>query len=242
MTTRDSSLAAANETSSLRVGRPRFRRAPRCRGLDVFEAYHPWARIQSFQAFAAPFPGLAAAPTHARRRAAGVVRSVGHPARGEGNCSRRRPRRSQYEILGLQGSRALPFPGTNQTFSSRCGANCGFPDEPALPTGPPAPLCRRPKRRSSRDRRPARQARRASTRLQARAAGRASTELDTRPSRSGRRRSNKGRTISHPCQEIVGLFGGGRTDAGSTARRPSTAALSMSYAAPPETGNRQFGC
>ena len=164
---------------------------------------------------------LAAAPTHARRCAA--CRSAPRPS-----AERRRelfattvaalpvrdlgaPRQPGHTVSGRESNLFKPL--------RRRLRDCGFPGEPALPSDPPAPLCRRPKRRSSRDRRPARPAfaRRAAPRpigCRLWAAGRASTERDTRPSRSGRRRVNKGRTISQSCQEIVGLFGGGRTDAG----------------------------
>ena len=101
MTIRNSSLAAANETSSLRVRRPRFRPAPDVGAWTCSRPYHPRARIQSFQAFAAPFPGDQRRRRH--MRAARVVRRLGHPARGDGNCSRRRSRRSQYEISGQPG-------------------------------------------------------------------------------------------------------------------------------------------
>jgi len=126
-------------------------------------------------------------------RAARVVRSLGHAARGDGNI---RTMVVALPVPDLGGSRVRSpyhFRARIQPFQAVAAP---FPGEPALPSGPPAP---RPKRRSARDRRPA---------------------LAARPSPGARRaaprpigckRQQRERIVIQACQEIVGLFGGGES-------------------------------
>ena len=130
----------------------------------------------------------------------------------------------QYQILGVRGSRGpYRFRARNSIFSSRCGVVSG---KTALPSGPPAPRFRRPKRRGSRDRRSALPARpspgapRAAPRpigCKRRQAERLRRNRTLGPSPSGRRRENKYRTTAQPCQEIVGFFEAGESTPVSTA-------------------------
>ena len=73
--------------------------------------YHSRARIQLFQAFAAPFPGDLRWRCR-DLRAARIARRLGHPARGDGNSSGRRSWATPpYQILGIQGCRAHTISG-----------------------------------------------------------------------------------------------------------------------------------
>ncbi len=171
---------------------------------------HSRARIQSFQAFAASFPGDWLKPCR-DMRAARVLRPSGETRR---ECSREGSCAPGTRSCGSMAAEAIPIPGADPIFSSRCGAisgRAGFSVRP-FRAAAPATETPRPKGRTTGSCRPAfarRAKRRASThRLQAAAAGTASTEPGTRPPRSGRRQGNKHRTLLQPCQEIVGLFGG----------------------------------
>ena len=132
----------------------------------------------------------AALPRHARRR---VVRSLGHAARGDGKYSDDGRGASSTRSWGFKGAEPIPFSGANSTFSSRCGAISGRARFAVRPSRAAAktPQCMRPTTGSCRPAFARRATRRASThRLQAAAAGTAtaSTEPDTRPSRSGRQK------------------------------------------------------
>ena len=76
------------------------RPGPRSWGLRLWGPYHFRARIQSFQAFAAPFPGDAQWPVH---------------------CGSNPPERR----LSDRESPAAPFPGADSIFSNPCGAISG---------------------------------------------------------------------------------------------------------------------
>ncbi len=65
---------------------------------------------------------LAAAPTHARRACRSVPRPSGERRR---ELFATTVAALPVRDLGLQGSRAIPFPGANPTFSRRCDAKCG---------------------------------------------------------------------------------------------------------------------
>ena len=57
--------------------------------------------------------------------------------------------RPSTRYWGSGAAEAIPFPGADLAFSSRCGA---ISRRASFPSGPAAPQCRRPKRRGSRDR------------------------------------------------------------------------------------------
>ena len=169
---------------------------------------------------------LAEAPTHARRACRSAPRPSGERRR---ELFATTVAALPVRDLGALRARIQPFQAVAAPIAGfRARRLCRQASRSAMPATE-TPQFQRPTTLAR-----LRQARRGLD--MAEAAGRASTELDTRPSRSGRRRLNKSRTISQSCQEIVGFLEAGRTDAGSTARRSSTAALSVSAAAPPRDG------
>ena len=132
----------------------------------------------------------AALPRHARRACRSFPRPCGERRRKYSDDGRGA---SSTRSWGSKAAEPIPFPGANSTFSSRCGTISGRARFAVRPSraATKTPQCKRPTTRSCRPAFARRATRRASThRLQAAAAGtgKASTELDTRPSRSGRRK------------------------------------------------------
>ncbi len=139
---------------------------------------------------------VAALPRHARRPCRSFPRPRGERRRKYSDDGRGA---SSTRSWGSKAPEPIPFPGANSTFSRRCDAIPGRTRFAVRPSRAAAktPQCMRPTTGSRGPAFARRATRRASThRLQAAAAGTgtASTEPDTRPSRSGRQ---KGTNVQH---------------------------------------------